>query len=372
MPTGTSLLIPGLEENEQHQGRPSEDTHLQAWKNSEDISSLPGLESSAALRNSSDEMYFLRTQRHLPNDGYFDDPAHYSTMMSRPLSAVNKSFPAGLENIEIQHQISQQQSYDEDLRQYNQSEIDPALWFPPNVASSMTSSPAMPVSGQGLVMNEMAAAPPNYEFSIWDWMLPGLMPAMPEIPENSVNSKLHGVLQDGNLTNDQPQGYGLRRNETTEIAGESAGKSAAQWPIHWDPDMSDNAIRFPDMASVATDILDIEDFAHVDSITPDCYAKISSSMKRHTEGAGHFRSFINGNLASFETLNIFVQLYFEYFHSSFPILHQATFATATTPWHLILSIAAIGCRYSKLSQAAQYANCLQELQRRSLADAVCT
>jgi hypothetical protein len=110
------------------------------------------------------------------------------------------------------------------------------------------------------------------------------------------------------------------------------------------------------MTRVSPDILDAEDYAHVRPITEECYTQISTCMSRHSDGAGHFRAFSNGNLVSLCTLNVFLQLYFEHFHPTFPILHQAAFETEKAAWHLIFSAAAIGCRYSRLPDAAQYAD----------------
>lgn len=255
----------------------------------------------------------------------------------------------------------------------------------PSAPATVTPAPCLPVDHHYETQTMMSLGNPgetplgflspawNCDFSLWDWMLsepPVTAREIPGPPEDPLSS-LH--------QNSGPIGMAKAWVESSSgpSDGEAPGETqeplkhqGQQWPPVWDPVQSDNVVLFPDMDRVAPDILDAEDYAHVGPITTKCYAEISTSMRRHSDGAGHFRAFSNGNLVSLRTLNIFLQLYFEHFHPTFPILHQATFQTEKAAWQLILSAAAIGCRYSRLPNAAQYADGLQELQRRALADSV--
>jgi len=145
-----------------------------------------------------------------------------------------------------------------------------------------------------------------------------------------------------------------------------------QWPMEWDPLHTDNLIRFPDMDCVHIEILETEDFGHVNSLEAgQTYNEIVEGMKRvGEERAIYFRPFLNGNLPPVEVLNCYIQLYFEHFHPLFPLLHKPSFDPATAEWRMVLATATIGCRYSKVPYSRQGADALQELLRRSLNEAV--
>ncbi|KAH6842258.1 fungal-specific transcription factor domain-containing protein [Chaetomium sp. MPI-CAGE-AT-0009] len=215
----------------------------------------------------------------------------------------------------------------------------------------------------------------EYDFSIMDWM-PGadrewldmvLPPAPPSLPGSG--SPLSHELPDTSQ-NALPRG---EASNSAPIDGQEQGMAgkAVQWPADWDPTRLDNVIYFPDMSHVKTDVLDAEDFGHVERISADCYNNISNFMQRHVAGTSHpYQPFHNANVASIQAFDAFVQLYFEYFQPNLPFLHQPTFNPSEAPWQLVLATAAIGCGYSKVCGASQYAIGLQELLRRAIAEAV--
>lgn len=88
------------------------------------------------------------------------------------------------------------------------------------------------------------------------------------------------------------------------------------------------------------DIVAAEDFGHVPRIPPATYARIVEFCERHRDNATA--------LPSIDTLNAFVQLYFEHHHSKLPLLHKATFSPSEDSWLLVLALAAVGCEYSEL------------------------
>ena len=124
------------------------------------------------------------------------------------------------------------------------------------------------------------------------------------------------------------------------------------------------------MSILSPDIIETEQFTHVESLSQSAYQEIYLCMR--TTGSEHsrYQNFKNPNLPPVEVLDCFIQLYFEYFHPAFPMLHKPTFNPHKTPWQLLLGLAAIGCQYSKAPNAEKYANALQELLRRALMDTV--
>ena len=64
-----------------------------------------------------------------------------------------------------------------------------------------------------------------------------------------------------------------------------------------------------------------------------------------------------------ETLSDYVDLYFERFHPTFPILHKASFYQADTPALLLLAVAGIGATYAD-KEFRPLAVAIDELVRR--------
>jgi len=71
----------------------------------------------------------------------------------------------------------------------------------------------------------------------------------------------------------------------------------------------------------------------------------------------------------YDTLSDFVDLYFEKFHDTFPILHKPSFYQGDTPAVLLLAVAAIGATYAD-KEFRPLAVALDELVRRIITWAV--
>ncbi|KAL4989978.1 fungal-specific transcription factor domain-containing protein [Aspergillus falconensis] len=65
-------------------------------------------------------------------------------------------------------------------------------------------------------------------------------------------------------------------------------------------------------------------------------------------------------------VNTFVQLYFEHYHPTLPLLHKATFNVTDTPPLLILAVATIGSRFSKVPQAHALSSVLRRALRKTV------
>jgi len=152
------------------------------------------------------------------------------------------------------------------------------------------------------------------------------------------------------------------QNTNSGRAGET------RWPFRWTPRENDSVHNFPDQSGEIEDVYDIENFAHVSTMSPGCYDTIESFFHHSGEIGGN--PLLETKLPPFEAMNSFIQLYFEYFHPGFPILHRPTFDTSTAPWVLVLSVAALGCRYSLSRSSDQYGNLLQGMLRRAISHTV--
>ncbi|KAF4878033.1 Zinc finger protein klf1 [Colletotrichum siamense] len=91
---------------------------------------------------------------------------------------------------------------------------------------------------------------------------------------------------------------------------------------------------------------DLENLGHVPELTSETFEDLSAwvcTMSRTTRPVDSFSSL------SLNTLNAFIQLYFEEFHDILPIIHRPTFDPNCAPYLLVLAIGNVGRRFSKLA-----------------------
>ncbi|KAI9689704.1 MAG: hypothetical protein M1820_010074 [Bogoriella megaspora] len=147
-------------------------------------------------------------------------------------------------------------------------------------------------------------------------------------------------------------------------------KRAGPWPTDWNPRKPDNLLGFPDMSSIRDDFFEAEIFGHVEPLEKQVYDDIVRCLKTISKEQHFFRKFRNADLPSLAAFDSFIQLYFEFFHPTYPMLHQPTFNPSRTHHALILAITSIGCRYSKFREAKRCAVPLSELARRAILQTV--
>lgn len=76
-------------------------------------------------------------------------------------------------------------------------------------------------------------------------------------------------------------------------------------------------------------------------------------------------------LYSLDVLHVCVQVYFEHFHRTFPILHEGTFEARSSSWFLYLAVAAVGSQYSRISFRIKISSDLVKAMRLFLLRTVC-
>lgn len=62
-----------------------------------------------------------------------------------------------------------------------------------------------------------------------------------------------------------------------------------------------------------------------------------------------------------------MQLYFEFFHPVFPILHKPSFTSKKRHWLLMFAVAAVGAQFSNIPDARRCSRAMHELVRRQSA-----
>ncbi|EHK50798.1 hypothetical protein TRIATDRAFT_134223 [Trichoderma atroviride IMI 206040] len=109
-----------------------------------------------------------------------------------------------------------------------------------------------------------------------------------------------------------------------------------------------------------------EDLAHVSPLPRQKYNQIVAKFEslNSTTKAG-YKQFSTGAFPSITACNAFMQLFFEEFDPLFPFIHKPTFDPGHEHWLVILALVTIGCRYSKISAAADCVDIFQEFLRRA-------
>ncbi|KLU91660.1 hypothetical protein MAPG_10178 [Magnaporthiopsis poae ATCC 64411] len=159
-----------------------------------------------------------------------------------------------------------------------------------------------------------------------------------------------------------------RRRESTFPHSPSAATGLAP-PAHGSGAPAKNSGPAPPCPDIATAGIDLEDFANVPTLPVAVYdatvAWIQSLQSCETDLADGPRSTPNSEatlkIPPRDLLNVFVQLYFEYFHDCLPILHLPTFDPGIAPPLMLLAIARIGSRLSKIPAASSYGPSLERL-----------
>lgn len=125
----------------------------------------------------------------------------------------------------------------------------------------------------------------------------------------------------------------------------------------------DAPLHFPDIDPASIVETELENFAHVPPLPIEkvqAITQLAEEMQREP----HHPPFTNLNIPPQPILNAWVQLYFEYFHPVFPVLHKPTFLLPEVDPLLVLCVAGIGAQFSKLRNARGFAQSLHELVRR--------
>ena len=125
----------------------------------------------------------------------------------------------------------------------------------------------------------------------------------------------------------------------------------------------DAPLHFPDVDPASVEDADLENFAHVEALSSDCVNAIVQ-LAEDVQRGPHYPPFTNLKLPPQPILNAWVQLYFEYFHPVFPVLHKPTFSSLETPALLVITVAGIGAQFSNLKNASIFARGIHELVRR--------
>ncbi|KAL2847079.1 fungal-specific transcription factor domain-containing protein [Aspergillus pseudodeflectus] len=115
------------------------------------------------------------------------------------------------------------------------------------------------------------------------------------------------------------------------------------------------------------DILAMEDHNHVAQVHQGQVMEVSALIaKTRCLEALTCNPGVKDLLNNPKVMNAFVQLYFEHYHLTLPFLHKATFNVSNTPPLLLLAVAAIGSRFSKVPQAHTLSYILRGTLRKAL------
>ncbi|KAJ4988392.1 C2H2 type zinc finger domain protein [Stagonosporopsis vannaccii] len=125
----------------------------------------------------------------------------------------------------------------------------------------------------------------------------------------------------------------------------------------------DAPLHFPDIDPLSLIDAGLENLAHVEPLSNE-KVNAMAQLAEETQREPHHHPFTNLELPPRAVLDAWVQLYFEYFHPVFPIIHKATFSLPDVDPLLVLAVAGIGAQFSKVKNAEAFARSIHELVRR--------
>ncbi|KAB8219515.1 hypothetical protein BDV33DRAFT_191976 [Aspergillus novoparasiticus] len=115
------------------------------------------------------------------------------------------------------------------------------------------------------------------------------------------------------------------------------------------------------------DIIAMEDYGHVAGVRQEQVEQLASfiatGLDQRTSACPPTCEPL---LRNTKIINSFIQLYFEHFHQTFPILHRATFNMSEEPPLLMLAVATIGGRFSKIPQAHRLSTVMGDILRKTV------
>ncbi|KAF3044655.1 hypothetical protein E8E12_007674 [Didymella heteroderae] len=126
----------------------------------------------------------------------------------------------------------------------------------------------------------------------------------------------------------------------------------------------DAPLHFPNIDPASIVDAELENFTHVQTLPIEKVEAITRLVEE-LQREPHHPPFTNLNIPPQPVLNAWVQLYFEYFHPVFPVLHKPTFLLPEVDPLLVLCVAGIGAQFSNIRNARGFAQSIHELVRRS-------
>lgn len=127
------------------------------------------------------------------------------------------------------------------------------------------------------------------------------------------------------------------------------------------PEVMPNEFAFADPANLA----ELRSSMPRTTCSESDYSRIASEFDQLCIHSSQWPQFTNRTFPDIATVNACIDLYFEYFHSTFPILHAATFASDAN-WLVILATAAIGGTFASVQNTAALRQPFQEFLRRAI------
>ncbi|RBA10221.1 hypothetical protein FPRO05_06157 [Fusarium proliferatum] len=109
-----------------------------------------------------------------------------------------------------------------------------------------------------------------------------------------------------------------------------------------------------------------EDYGHVPDINDEAYQVMVSTFEQLNSDNAYCVPFTDKHLPSLQHMQIYMQVYFEEYHSIFPLLHKATFSPNKDDWLLSLAVSSIGCLFSKTLRSKEVFPIMQEFLRRAI------
>ncbi|ETN45637.1 uncharacterized protein HMPREF1541_09469 [Cyphellophora europaea CBS 101466] len=142
-------------------------------------------------------------------------------------------------------------------------------------------------------------------------------------------------------------------------------KSAATLDLFVQPRRKSNTYAFPTEISSAAEDPDFHPRQYCSVGAYDILFAAFERLCRHSQQKAPFHS---TSFPDMDAFNRYIDLYFQHFHSIFPLLHRPTFGH-NSHWSVILAAATIGSTFAQASYTSSLREAFQEFLRRVVSEA---
>lgn len=187
------------------------------------------------------------------------------------------------------------------------------------------------------------------------------------------DSAAESLLQLASRTpHDSPEPEPLPPSEPAVRSSHPSHTPSDPWPLSYRPSIGYEDVLPAGMSSrsrcpspTSRDLSSIRHTALVPRVTESTRETILEHVREISKDFDPFRH-SERFVPQLELLDLFVQLFFERFHSLLPLIHLPTFDPNECPSFLVLTVASIGARYAhdRVKGATMYAQALSETARR--------
>jgi hypothetical protein len=175
---------------------------------------------------------------------------------------------------------------------------------------------------------------------------------------------------------------GLAQSPTSSASNELSGRSAVESTLptarkkrrksssavdtFLQPRMSRNRSSFPLHISSSSEQ---PDFHPKEYCSPATFDNIVNAFRRLCLESRQHQPFETSSFPDINSLNRYIDLYFEHFHSNFPLIHRPSLGSESK-WLILLAVATVGSNFVQASYSLELRKAFQDFLRRAVSECI--